>query len=513
MKIVLLPVAILCVFAAINAEAFVLSTIQYADTISPDNMRYQLAIQCNEAALIHGLYIVITGSNPDATYRIPYNSMYLGFETLRNPTYILEPNVYLDVTQDGTPMLYPPAALPAFYPLIIPVHISGHATHDTTINVHMTYAANSSAQCTIHEGLNGVISVGLVIPGDGPFAVYATEIRAATTLGITDFNAHLKEANHPWSIKLIPAHYDYAVPESGIDAIKSLYLNGTTIILGPITDTAFDSSRNYMAQRGIFGINCCVPDAAHGLFPDYPDQANAFAALLRDSDISGAIILYSGDDTVTATLDSLRSKLQDIEIIPISYSNTNHADVVQRLIHESTRLSDRHGSEHTGVVLLGSGGEYPLLVEASLYDTLYDIHWYVPASSVGLVDILDGKFADGIIGIRADAPIASPLHGTPNIVHETYGIDAKLHHYLAYDSAWVLGNSLLLSQNTNYDRLDTTAKTALSVHAPLSGITYNGTDILGQYGLWGVIADEWMRIGTFNDLTDHISYVSWYHED
>ncbi len=142
-------------------------------------------------------------------------------------------------------------------------------------------------------------------------------------------------------------------------------------------------------------------------------------------------------------------------------------------------MSDKYGVEHVGVVVLGSGSEYQVLVESSQYDTLHNIHWCVSDSAIGLVDILESTFAQNVVGVRLDAPYTL----TSDIIREKYGDDTKLYHYLAYDSVWILGNTLLLSQSTNPHIMDAVMPAALSYYTTLSGLVYSGTKHVIQYGI------------------------------
>lgn len=369
-----------------------------------------------------------------------------------------------------------PIVLHALHPLTIPVSVYD----DAALHIDMTYTSDS--ECVVREGLHGIMQVGLVLPDDDILRNFANEVQDAIMLGINDFNQHLEAENHPWSLQVTPIHYN--------DTLQ----NNISLILDPITDF----------EHHMFDISCCTSGIIRDLYPSDESTATAFGAVIYDDDMHGLVILYN--DATKLLLNNLTSVLNDMETVPVSYDAETQ---VQRIIYETSRMSDKYGVEHVGVVVLGSGGEYQVLVESSQYDALRKVHWYVSDSAIGLVDILKSTFAQNVVGVRPDAPYTLKS----DIISEKYGDDTKLYHYLAYDSVWILGNTLLLSQSTNPHIMDAVMPAALSYHTTLSGLVYNGTEHVIQYGIWGVVADEWTRIGTYDGLTGDVSYNWWYPKD
>lgn len=441
MRVQLVLVAILCAFTLASANGLEVYTSHYAATVPSNATSYQVVIHCDDAALIHDISIHGGHTGPNHTI---YDSL--------------------------------PIVLHALHPLIIPVSV-----HDNVaLHIDMTYT--SDRKCTIREGLHGIVQVGLVLPDDDILRNLADDIQDAIMLGVNDFNQHLEAENHPWSLQVIPIHYN--------DTLQ----NNISLILDPITDF----------EHRVFDISCCTSGAIHDLYPSGKSTAAAFGAVIHDDDISGMVILYN--DASKHLLNNLTSILNDVETVQVSYDAETQ---VQRIIYETSRMSDKYGIEHVGVVVLGSGSEYQVLVESSQYDTLHKVHWYVSDSAIGLIDILGSTFAQNVVGIRPDAPYTLKS----DIIREKYGDDTKLYHYLAYDSVWILGNTLLLSQGTNPNIMDEVMPAALSYHTTLSGLVYNGTEHVIPYGIWGVVADEWTRIGTYDGLTGDVSYNWWHSRD
>ena len=149
------------------------------------------------------------------------------------------------------------------------------------------------------------------------------------------------------------------------------------------------------------------------MYPSDKSTATAFGAVIYDDDMHGLVILYNA--ATKPLLNNLTSVLNDMETVPVLYDAETQ---VRRIIYETSRMSDKYGVEHVGVVVLGSGGEYQVLVESSQYDTLHKIHWYVFDSAIGLVDILKSTFAQNVVGVRPDAPYTL----TSDIISEKYGM-------------------------------------------------------------------------------------------
>ena len=503
----LAALAALCLPAGAHAADFGLHTAYHASVAAPDTGSYHIAVSCDGAALVYGLYVSVSGDD-SSSYRIARDSILVGYDTVGNPAIRFDGGTAVDLLREDVTY---PLPVPPLHTMVIPIHATGRLWEGAPA-LEVTYAAGADTTCSIRPGLGGAIPVGLIVPGAGVLAGFGDDVQNSAMMAAEDFNAYLKDERKPWSIDVVVARDDKMTPQSGVDALAEMRRNGTALLLGPITGAGLEAGRDYILSNGMFGISCCISgsygERIYGLFPDDSGQAEALGALVRSDQIRGAVILH--EDSSAAMRDSLEGHLEGIHAVTIPYGAGDAATLAQRLIYETGRLSDRYGHDGVGVVVLGGGSEYALLAESARHAALHGINWYVPPSSIGLADITETGLAGSLAGIRAEGPGPSITPEGRHPIHDAYGDGARLYHYLAYDMVWILGRTLQLSQDASPPALAEALPEALSRTKTSSAVTYNGTGYAGEYGIWHVVAGQWSRVGTYSQITGDVSYLWWY---
>ena len=503
-----------------------LHTSYHTDLIldtSPNEIS-QIILRCTDTALIYGLELGIRASDSGYQYRIPSSSITVGYDNVRNPSHLFGYGASLDLMRWETPQRglathsYP-VALAGNAPIIIPISVYGvPADVSATLSLQVTYVADSDVQCDIHEGLKGPQPIGVIIPGMGPLATVSVDIEKTILRAIDDFNMHLKSAGKFWSLEPYVV-YDDVTPSTSRQAAAMLQQNGITAVLGPVTDTGLEGVRIYDGKM-VF-VSCCssdpslaISDHTFRLSSSAYDPAQALASLMIHDKIGHAVLVR---DTDSVYADRLVSHLADVVYTTTIRYGSDDADEAAREINRVVSGMP----DDTAIVMTGGLDALNILGASSAYPQLHDdIPWYVigeltralsiasnrPEPLVDLTGIQVGP-DPGQIGDRVYDVLRTELG-----LSEPY--EAGLHLYRSYDSVWLLGTAIDISQSLQPDALASSMPAIAPAYMASSGILgldHSGDAIVVQYGIWRMFADDWVQVGTINVLDDSVHYEPWYN--
>lgn len=521
--------AVACLAAGSEADALdtTLHSQYLVDTIPNDKSirTHNLVLLCSDDALVYKLSLTIADGDASDTYRIPPNSIAVGHRVVDHPPYhfgmgggsldVLRWNGH---TSGLAPHSYP-LALPESVPLVLPVRVldlEGGA--DAVVALDMVYTADAEVACSLMAGLAGPQRVGLVVPGPGPLAGIGAGVAAATMAGAEDFNAYLEDAGEPWMLDLVTA-YDGADPALSLEAAMHLHRNGISVLLGPVTDEGLASVREYAAGNGMLVLSCCssagfvaAPDSIFRLAPDGLGQAEALSRLLAYDQVHSIVLVYDGGSV--AIKDALADHLDGrVGLFAVEYRPGSADHLAQQILLEVKDVSDMHGVKGAGVVVAGSGDVVDVIRTASSYEMLRDVRWYGLGTVVGLEDLIHGDLRAFSEEVRMTGTLAVPAPGTARDAIDRAlqaragaapGVDAGMHLYSAYDAVWVLGRAMMASQDASQEALARAIPVVASHYPGATGdltLDENGDVAGSHYGIWRVVGGEWVRVGTYSQLT------------
>lgn len=502
------------------------------DTIPNDKSirTHNLVLLCSDDALVYKLSLAIADGDASDTYRIPPNSIAVGHRAVDHPPYhfglgggsldVLRWNGH---TLGLAPHSYP-LALPESVPLVLPVRVLDlEGSADAVVALDMVYTADAEAACSLMAGLVGPQRVGLVVPGPGPLAGIGAGVAAATMAGVEDFNAYLEDAGEPWMLDLVVA-YDGADPALSLEAAMHLHRNGISVLLGPVTDEGLASVREYAAGNGMLVLSCCssagfvaAPDNIFRLAPDGLGQAEALSRLLAYDQVHSIVLVYDGGSV--AIKDALADHLDGrVGLFAVEYRPSSADHLAQQILLEVKDISDMHGVKGAGVVVAGSGDVVDVIRTASSYEMLRDVRWYGLGTVVGLEDLIHGDLGAFSEEVRMTGTLAVPAPGTARDAIDGVlqaragaapGVDARMHLYSAYDAVWVLGRAMMASQDASQEALARAIPVVASHYPGATGdltLDENGDVAGSHYGIWRVVGGEWVRVGTYSQLTQSLWY-------
>lgn len=497
--------------------------------IPGDMLSNRIVLVCSDTVLIHGLVVSVHNEDPAMEYRIPFRSVMLGDEILLNPPHIFVPGVSLDVLRWGGDRV--PGSALSSHPLVLsesaPLSFSLRSTDvgpDGVAWVDASYLANPGASCSLKTGLAGPQAIGLVVPGAGPLAGIAADLEAAMMLALGDFNGHLRAAGEYWSLRAVTIHDDGLDPALSLRAVRELSESGISVMLGPVTDVALAGVREHVRDNRMVAVSCCsaagslsAPDGIFRLAPGAEGRAEALAALIRDDQIGHVLLVY--DDGTAVLKDLLAARLApDVGVSTIRYGpdESDLPSMLRHMISEYDRLAREGRADDSGVVLAVSRDVARIVGEASVYDVLGDMDWYGLGPAVGLDDLTRGglgEFATNtrFTGVRAvpEGPAADSIYERLRHMVSSDG----LHLYSAYDSVWVLGRAMQMSQDADPDILREMIPVVSRLNVGAMGmldVDADGDLAYSHYGVWRVVAGDWTRVGTYNPLSGQVWYDWWW---
>ena len=522
--------AAVCMAAGGEADALgtALHSQYLVDTIPNDKSirTHNLVLLCSDDALVYKLGLTLVDGDASDTYRIPPDSIAVGHRVVDHPSYYFGLGggsldvLWWDGRTPGPASHSYPLALPGLVPLVLPVRVLDlEGNEDAVVALDVVYTADAEASCSLMAGLAGPQRVGLVVPGPGPLAGIGAGVAAATMAGAEDFNAYLEDAGEPWMLDLVAA-YDGVDPALSLEAAMQLRRNGTSVLLGPVTDGGLASVRQYVADNGMLVINCCssagfvaAPDNIFRLAPDGLGQAEALARLLAYDQVRSIVLVYDGGSVAIkdALVDNLGGR---IGLSAVEYRPDSADHLAQQVLLEVRDISDTHGVKGAGVVVVaGSGDVVDVIRAATSYEMLRDVRWYGLGTVVGLEDLIRGDLRAFSEEVRMTGTLAVPAPGAAGDAIDgmlqaragaASGIDASMHLYSAYDAVWVLGRALMASQDASPEALARAIPVVASHYPGASGdltLDENGDVAGSHYGIWRVVGGEWVRVGTYSQLT------------
>ncbi len=540
MRGAVLLVGTLCIaafgVAVDEAEALgvVLNSQQLTDIINNEgNARmHKLVVSCSGDALVHDLRLSVWDDDISDSYQIFLHSVTVGHETVGNHPYTFEPGGgVLDLVRwanntGGLASYSYPLVLAESLPLVVPVHVVDIWGNSSAVaHLDMAYAAGPGTVCALRPGLDGPQVVGLVVPGEGPLAKISADIEAATHLGVEDFNAYLSDTGETWTLEITTAH-DGADPVRSFEAVAGLHEGGVSVLLGLATDDALAGARGYIHNGGMMAISCCsgseslaLPDRIFRLAPDDMGDAEAMAGLLDDDRISLAVLVHDeqGAPLKDALVGHLAGKI-DVAVVPYGAGVADAADVAQQMLLEIRTALDVHGTEGTGVVVMGSGNVLDIFEASSVHETLREVRWYGLGVVVGLVDLTVGDLGEfsrdvRLAGVQPDIAQVYPSGEISEKLRLRTGTapgdDMGLHVYSAYDAVWILGRTMMTLQTANPETLAGALPIVARYHQGTAGgldLDENGDVAVSYYGIWRIVAGDWTRVGTYSQLDQSVWY-------
>ena len=416
-------------------------------------------------------------------------------------------------------------------PLTAPVNLPACAALGALLAAALVAAPALGEDAPFHGGPEETIShtepvrIGGLFPLTGTLDSAGAEGRAAVELGIRDFNAYLAERGAGWHLEIVVEDTG-TDPDMALAKIQKLHQAGITAVLGPMASGNVNGVKGYADQNGMLVLSptssatsLAIPgDSIYRLVPDASVSGSALSRLAVHAGVEALVSIWRGDThgdgTWRVVSDDFESRggavHAGVRYWPVSPNLDMEVALLDKHVREAMEL---YGPDKVAV-LTASYDEYTAILEAAAdYDALGDVVWFASESST-LTDALDGNPAAAEFAERVELTSVQTL-STRGEKYERLaaelaaqlGRDPSTIFPHVYDSAWVLGLSILHANSTDAAQI----RGALpGVAAGYSGALLSTTlneagDLLPtDYRIVRVAGGDWVAAGNYSTTTDII---------
>lgn len=517
---------------AVHAQTVTGDTIQYNMPDEPETT-HKIVLSCSEDVEIYRLDLYVPRNDRADKYGIAEHSILLNGESVTHEAQDSGTgHMWLSVVNSEVGILKQPLNLPASGSLAIPITMLDDAAGlPAKVEAHLLYGSQQQAACFLNGFDGGDIPVGVLSPTAGATTGYEAETMEATLVGVEHFNRFLTDIGENWRLDPVPLDTAGGLP----GAVSGLFMNGTTMMLGPPISGTLVGVMDYVNDNGIVLISCCAN--AHTL--SAPD--NVFRALPDTRSVGSALAEYMIQDGRTVLLPVWQSNLwSDDYVKAVSErfaqlggevaEGTSYVygdDVAQLAVDMAGvvgSLADEHGADSVAVFAISDS----LLFEAPAHDALGRVGWYSTFNTVGEDAFIEDESLaaflkrTGFVALQVETGAGQSNNASSQEISERnlVGIQRYIDRLYveaisieiternkrtvnantlaAYDSAWLLGLSILRTQSTDtasiVDAMHSVGSEyygALGMHS----LDENGDLTTDAYEVWMVRDRHWTMTG------------------
>jgi serpin B len=341
-------------------------------------------------------------------------------------------------------------------------------------------------------------------------------------MGIRDFNAYLAEIGAGWYLEM--AVEDTATdPGVALEKIQKMHQAGITAVLGPMTSGNVNGVKGYADQNGMLVLSptssassLAIPgDSVYRLVPDDSVSGSALSRLAEHMGVEALVPIWRGDthgDSLWSVVsDDFESRGGTIHAGVRYWHNTSNIELEVELLDKNVREAmDLYGPGRVAVLMV-SYDEYTAISEAAAgYDALGEVIWFASESST-LTDALDdnaaaAEFAESVAltGVQTMSTRGGEYERLAAELADQLGRDTSTIFPHTYDSAWVLGLSILQANSTDAAHIrDVLPGVAAGYSGALLSTTLNeaGDMLPTDYRIVRVAGGDWNAIGNYSTTT------------
>ena len=383
--------------------------------------------------------------------------------------------------------------------------------------------------------------------------------RAAVSLGVADFNAHLEEIGAPWRMNLVFVDAQ-SNPTSPLEKIHSLNSKDVKFVLGPASDAEIHSVKSYARSNDMVLISpssaspsLAADDNIFRLAPGTAQQGRVLALLFEQEGIRAVITVHRSDVWGSGLYESARDSFETLggvmdDSIPYP-TNTNHMyfsytgntfepALLSDLVDEYT---GRYPADEVAVLVIGFSEIVHLLDSAGSFDSLHNVRWFGSDPERTAYFVRTGHdnrndvgwfgsdrlsmgntfwnhraasaFAQDVsfVSVRS-APSINDVSGhVLDYFADSKGRAPDTSAFSSYDSVWILGRAIL--ETGSVDPLtvrDSIIDVAATHTGAIGAVNLNefGDFATPDYDLWGISNGAWHKSGHFDADSDTFDFVT-----
>ena len=474
---------------------------------------YRLAVSCSADVSVHGLDLYIPRNDPTDHYQIAAASILLNSTLVDHEGY--DPgnaHLWASVVGKETVSILEdhPLHLADSGLMVIPVVISDNSPGQPALSrVAMTYESETPTVCTLGN-FGGPIGVGIVSSVGDSDSGFEVETLIAINLGLQDFNAYLAKIGEGWRLAPIIRDTD-ARGTTLSDEVADLRASGVNLILGPPISDRLATISDYISDNGMVLISCCanahtLSAQENGIFRTLPNTEDMGAATAEYILGTGTDVLLAvwddnawSRDYAAAVMDEFAA-LGGVVHDGLEYQSTRGLD--DTIEDELLPLVVQYGHERVAI-FAAPGYLYPFYTEMADNEHLQQVRWFSTLNPILDEDLLEdvavSEFLEAATFVALQ-PQTNTGESTENLrqrIADHAGRTGNANILAAYDSAWVLGLSILQAQSDDPIRIREALPAVASSYDGLVesvGMNANGDMISRSYEAWAVLNGQWVLL-------------------
>ena len=354
------------------------------------------------------------------------------------------------------------------------------------------------------------VTVGGVFDTSGDWAETGGEIKTAAEMAESDFNGFLRAVGADWRLDIT---YEDSQTSGPVALEKVTTLNGKNIklLVGMALSSHLQTAYQYTANNDMLVVSCCstaahlaIDDHIFRLRPDDSRQAPAMNTMLQNAGIEVLYMLNRND----AWGDGFRKAIQNVYggtfVEGVSYDPAQRdlsatAGVIDEEIGE---LIAEYGADKVGVFYVGFDKIIQLTEILENYENASKVRWFGSNVQADADQYLDNPASaaffettrfTAVKTVTPDNPIRQDLNER---IREIYDREPSIYSHSAYDSVWLLGYAIHLTQSTDADTLRMVIPLVAERMEGSFGslrLTDAGDVASEYYEVWMVRDGEWVR--------------------
>ncbi len=386
--------------------------------------------------------------------------------------------------------------------------------------------------CSTTTSAGDTITIGVLLPLTGEWASKGPELTAAVELAASDLNDYYRSIGSEKTVKIL-------VKDSGTDParalaqVSALEKEGIRVVIGPATSAEMEAVRDFANTNGMLLVgyastspSLSIPgDSIYRVIPDDRRQAEATAALFRNSDLAVVVPVYRDDiwagNLLNATTTQFSRRGGTIEAGLCYPPGTSDFQALAIDLNSTVAAAKtKYGDRAVGVYYIGFDEAVPLFTAASAYPGLYEVRWF---GSDGIAK-LPAIVKDRNTSVFAERTmLLAPLYGEGTMnyyrisdrISSRTGSEPDAYAISAYDAVQVAAETLWKTGKGNSREIAIAFEGTSDHWYGATGwllLNENGDRAFADYDIWGVESENgsarWIKAFRYQTGPDEDGYLS-----
>ncbi len=360
------------------------------------------------------------------------------------------------------------------------------------------------------DAYSRTITIGGVFDSSGDWSLTGGEIKTAAEMAESDFNGFLRTVGADWRLDIIYEDSQTSGPVA-LEKVQALNGRDVKLLVGMALSSHLQTAYQYTADNDMLVVSCCstaahlaIDDHIFRLRPDDSRQAPAMNTMLQNAGIEVLYMVNRND----AWGDGFRTAIKDVYggtfVEGISYDPAQRdLSAAAGLIDEEIgQLIAEHGADRVAVFYVGFDKIIQLTEILKNYENASKVRWFGSNVQADADQYLDNPASaeffettrfTAVKTVTPDNPIRQELNER---IRAIYDREPSIYSHSAYDSVWLLGYAIHLTQSTDADTLKTVIPLVAERMEGSFGslrLTDVGDVASEYYEVWTVRDGEWVR--------------------